>query len=177
MKRLILSLGAAALVTLVVAGVAVGVGPRAVGAHQGQAGDADPVAAILGLSQTQIDDLRHDGLSLAQIAERQKVDPQKLVDALKAQWAERIDARLANGAISAGTAATLKTQLETRARDMVYKVTLGGMQGAAVGAGPSGSGAGASADGTTSRARNGAGVRAANGTGIHAGSGRGFGRP
>ena len=45
--------------------------------------------------------LRHDGLSLAQIAEKKKVDPQKLVDALAARWTSRIDARVANGALTA----------------------------------------------------------------------------
>ena len=107
-----------------------------------------PVAAngaaddILGLTQTEIMTLRQSGLSLAQIAEQQKVDPQKLIDALVAQWGARIDARVAVGAITADQATTLKANLAVQAKAMVYQVALGGMRGAAVGAGPSGAGRG-----------------------------------
>jgi hypothetical protein len=139
MRRLILATGAAALLTIAVVATVAAAGPRGFGG--GQAADrmgtqADVVAEALGLTQDQVDDLRHDGLSLAQIAEKQKVDPQKLVDALEAQWSTRIDARVDLGALTAAQATALKSQLETRAKDMVYRVTLGGMQGAAVGAGP-----------------------------------------
>src|SRR3970282_2278119 len=64
------------------------------------------------------------------------VDPEKLVEALKVQFAERLEARVANGAITADRATELRSQLEVQARNMVYKTTIGGMQGAAVGAGP-----------------------------------------
>lgn len=97
-----------------------------------------PVAAILGLTSTQIMELRQQGLSLAQIAEQQKVDPQLLIDALAAQWSARIDARLAAGALTADQATTLKANVAVQAKSMVYQVTLGGMRGAAVGAGPNG---------------------------------------
>ena len=60
-----------------------------------------PIPAVLGLTQAQVMDLRQDGLSLAQIADAQNVDPQKLIDALVAQWTVRIDARVANGALTA----------------------------------------------------------------------------
>ena len=82
--------------------------------------------------------LRQQGLSLAQIAEQQKVDPQRLVDALAAQWSARIDARLAAGALTADQAKTLKANVAVQAKAMVYQATLGGMRGAAVGAGPNG---------------------------------------
>ena len=97
-----------------------------------------PVAAILGLTDAQVMELRQQGLSLAQIAERQKVDPQLLIDALAAQWTARIAARLAAGAITADQAKTLKANVAVLAKAMVYQVTLGGMRGAAVGAGPNG---------------------------------------
>jgi hypothetical protein len=99
-----------------------------------QVRDRDTIPAVLGLTPAQVMELRHDGLSLAQIAARQKVDPQKLVDALVAQWTVRIDARVANGGLSAAEAATLKTQLGATAKAMVERTALGGMQGAAVGA-------------------------------------------
>ena len=83
-------------------------------------------------------ELRQQGLSLAQIAEQQKVDPQRLIDALAAQWSARIDARLAAGALTADQAKTLKANVAVQAKAMVYQVTLGGMRGAAVGAGPNG---------------------------------------
>ena len=93
---------------------------------------------LLGISNTEIMALRRQGLSLAQIAARQKVDPQKLIDALVAQWSVRIDARLAVGAITADQAKTLKANLAVQAKAMVNQTTLGGMRGAAVGAGPNG---------------------------------------
>ena len=102
---------------------------------------------------------------MAQIAERQKVDPQKLIDALKAQWIERIDARVANGAITASEATTLKAQVDLRAKDMVYKVTMGGMRGVAVGAGPTGMGRGMTGAG------NAGGAGTCDGSGPH-GAGR-----
>ena len=140
MRRLLIATGAAALLTIAVVATVAAAGPmgRAGGAGgPSRAGaQANVVADILGLTQAAIGDLRQDGLSLAQIAEKQKVDPQKLVDALDAQWTVRIDARVQNGALTADQATALKAQLATRAKDMVYRTTLGGMQGAAVGAGP-----------------------------------------
>ena len=141
MKKLVLSFGGAALVVLALAGGVIAASPQPT-----QAGDEirnrDTIPTFLGLTQAEVMALRHDGLSLAHIAERQKVDPQELVDALKAQWTERIDARVANGAITAGEATTLKAQVDLRAKDMVYKVTMVGMRGVAVGAGPTGIGRG-----------------------------------
>ena len=123
------------------------------------------MADILGLSRDAIDDLRHDGLSLAQIAEQQKVDPQKLVDALVVEWTARIEARVTAGALGTEQATALKAQLETRARDMVYRTTLGGMRGAAVGAGPE----------NAPGAGNGQAPRDGSGAGRAAGAGRGAG--
>jgi hypothetical protein len=167
MKRLFLSIGAAALVLLVLAGGVVAADPTASPGTQIRA--RDTISTILGLTQTEVMALRHEGLSLAQIAERQKVDAQKLVDALKAQWIERIDARVAIGAITPAAASTLKAQVETRAKDMVYKVTIGGMRGAAVGAGPMGAGQAGPGQSGTSRGMGGwaggSGVRACDGTG------------
>ncbi len=96
------------------------------------------IAAILGLTDARVMELRQQGLSLAQIAEQQKVDPQRLVDALAAQWSARIDVRLAAGALTADQATTLKANVAVLAKGMVYQVTMGGMRGAAVGAGPNG---------------------------------------
>ena len=159
MKKLVLSFGGAALVVLALAGGAIAAGPPATSGG-GQVRDRDTVPTLLGLTQAQLMDLRQDGLSLAQIAERQKVDPQTVVDALKARWIERIDVRVANGAITAAAATELKAQVDLRARDMVYKVTTGGMRGVAVGAGPAGVGRGM------------AGMAGSAGTGTCDGSGR-----
>jgi hypothetical protein len=175
MRRMLMSIGGAALmlaaftVTVAAAGPGPGAGP---GNAAGGSGGTDTIATILGLTQAQIADLRQDGLSLAQIAERQGVDPQKLVDALVAQWSARIDVRVANGALTTTEAATLRTQLETRARDMVYKVTAGGMQGAAVGAGPhSGAGPQAGTTGGAGMGQRGAGNGAAGSSGNGTGTG------
>jgi len=168
MRRLLISAGAAALLTIAVVATVAAAGPmgRAGGAGgTARAGtQANVVADILGLTQATISDLRQDGLSLAQIAEKQKVDPQKLVDALTKQWTARIDVRVQNGALTTAQATALKAQLATRAKDMVYRTTLGGMRGAAVGAGP------ASALGH----RNGAGPAGGAGAGM-GGRGRGAG--
>ena len=161
MRKLILSISGAVLVGLMVVATAAAAGPRGAGAGTGQGTVIPP---ILGLTQAQIQELRQDGLSLAQIAEQQKVDPQKLVDALKARYLERIDARVANGGLTAAQATELKAQVELRAKDMVNKTTAGGMGGVAVGAGHGrGAGAGAGA---------GAGTGTCDGTGPH-----GAGRP
>jgi hypothetical protein len=153
MKKLILSIGGATVVVLTMAATVFAGGPMG---GQGPAAGGAVVGDVLGLTQDQIRDLRQDGLSLAQIAERQKVDAQKVVDALVARWTERIQARVDAGALTTDEAAQLRTQVQTRATDMVQKTTLGGMQGAAVGAGPRGGGA---------RMGSGAGTGTCDGTG------------
>ena len=135
MKRLTITLAVAALVAFAFVATVTAADPTPTPARD-QVRPHDTVATILGLTQAQIQDLRQDGLTLAQIAERQKVDPQKLIDALVEQWAIRIDARVANGGLTAADATTLKTQLALRARAMVYQAPTGGMRGVAVGAGP-----------------------------------------
>lgn len=176
MRRLLIATGAAALLAIAVVATVAAAGPmgRAGGAQSAERAGAqsDVIADVLGMTQAAIDDLRHDGLSLAEIAERQKVDPQKLVDALTAQWTTRINARVQTGALTADRAAALRTQLATRAKDMVYRTTLGGMQGAAVGAGPASapgarSGTGDPGTGMGGRGR-GAGNGACDGTGPQA---------
>jgi hypothetical protein len=99
---------------------------------------AGTVAAILGLTDAQVMAYRQQGLSLAQIAVQQKVDPQVLIDALVATWSTRIDARLAAGALTADQAKALKADVAARAKAMVEQTAMGGMRGAAVGAGPNG---------------------------------------
>ncbi len=97
------------------------------------------IAAMLGLTDAQVQELRMAGKSLADIAAQQKVDPQTLVDALAATWSIRIDARVTAGALTADQAATLKADVAEQAKAMVDQTTPGGMRGAAVGAGPNGS--------------------------------------
>ncbi len=134
MKRLAISLTVAAFAILALVATVTAASPSPA-PTQGQAPAQATIPAILGLSQAQVMDLRHDGLSLAQIASRQKVDPQKLIDALVAQWSARIDARVANGALTTAEAASLKAQLATQAKTLIDQTTPGGMRGAAVGAG------------------------------------------
>jgi hypothetical protein len=139
MRRLLIATGAAALLAIAVVATVAAAGPmgRPGGAQAAQRAGAQSnvIADTLGMTQDAIEDLRHDGLSLAQIADKQKVDPQKLVAALTTQWTTRIDDRVQSGALTTAQATALKVQLATRAKDMVYRTTLGGMQGAAVGAG------------------------------------------
>ncbi len=123
------------------------------------------VAAILGLTDAQVMAFRQQGLSLAQIAQQQKVDPQTLIDALAATWTIRIDARVAAGALTADQAKALKDNVVAQATAMVEQTALGGMRGAAVGAGPNGTNRGMGAGAGMGR-----GNGAANGT---AGAGRG----
>lgn len=165
MKRQILGLAGAGLASLVFAATVAAAGPTpAPSTTPVQARDTVP--AVLGMTQAQVQALRHDGLSLAQIAQQKKVDPQKLVDALAAGWTTRIDERVANGVLTAAEATKLKAQVQTQAKSMVNKVTLGGMQGAAVGAGRqngAGTGAGPGPRGA------GTGTGTCDGTGPHGG--------
>jgi hypothetical protein len=140
MQRFIVSVFGAGLVILALVATVVAAEPTPSPDTQVRARDAVPT--ILGLTHEQVMALRHDGLSLAQIAEKQDVDPQALVDALVSRWTERLEIRVANGALTEAQAATLRAELEVQARNMVFKTELGGMQGAAVGAGP-GAGPGA----------------------------------
>ncbi len=159
MRKLIAAIGGTVFGSLLLVATVAAANPTP-GPSSAPATSGGTVPAVLGLSQAQVQDLRHDGLSLAQIATQQKVEVQKVIDALVARWHDRIDARVASGALTQAQATQLQTQLTTQAQTMVSKTTLGGMQGAAVGAGP----------------RNGAG----NGTGARgAGSGTcdGTGRP
>lgn len=100
------------------------------------------IAGILGLSQAEIRALRVEGRTLAQIAQDKGIDPQRLIDALAAAWTARIDARVAAGALTAEQAATLKADVAVRAKAMVNQAAMGGMRGAAVGAGPGAMGGG-----------------------------------
>jgi len=113
------------------------------------------IAAMLGLTDAQVHELRLAGKSLADIAAQQKVDPQALVDALAGTWSIRIDARVTAGALTTDQAATLKADLAEQAKAMVYQTAPGGMRGAAVGAGPNG----------TMRGQTGAGMGAGRGMG------------
>jgi hypothetical protein len=161
MKRIGLSLSVAGLAILVLAATVSAAGPRNQAGDQVQA--RGTLAAILGLTQAEVMELRQDGLTLAQIADKQDVDPQELIDALVAQWSARIDARVANGALTDAEAVELKAQLAVKAKAMVNQAAPGGMRGSAVGAGPGAMGGrGYGAGG------NGAG---GNGTGVCDGSG------
>ena len=172
MKRQILGAAGAGLASLVFAATVVAADPTPT-PSAATTQTRDTVPAVLDLSQARIQALRHDGLSLAQIAQQQKVDPQRLVDALAARWTSRIEARVANGALTAAEATKLKAEVQTQAKSMVNKVTLDGMQGAAVGAGPRNGAAAGSGVG------NGPGARGAGtGTGTCDGTGpNGAGRP
>jgi hypothetical protein len=153
-QRTVRAFGIAAAALLLVTAAVLAAGPHG-SAAQDQSRDRDVVADVLGLTADQVRDLRHDGLSLAGIAERQGVDPDVLVEVLREHWAQRIAVRVARGALTEEAGAELMGQLETQARHMVYRTTLGGQQGAAVGAGPAGGQGdpatrGAAADGTGS---------------------------
>jgi hypothetical protein len=143
MRRLTLALGGATLLVAMFAATVAAADPTPPPSPSPGAGTT--LTEILGLTRDQVADLRHDGLSLAQIAAKQAVDVNRMVDALVARWTERIAVRSANGALTDDEAATLRTQLETRARDLVNRTTPGGMQGAAVGAGRGQAAAGAGA--------------------------------
>jgi hypothetical protein len=162
MKRIGLSLAVAGLAILALAASVSAAGPRTQAGDQVQA--RGTLAAILGLTQAEVMELRQDGLTLAQIADKQNIDPQRLIDALVAQWSSRIDARVANGALTDAEAAELRTQLAVKAKAMVNQAAPGGMRGSAVGAGPGAAG------GRGNGAGGGMGA-GGNGTGVCDGSG------
>ena len=172
MRRIVGAIGALGFAFVLLVPTALAAGPASAGRAGGPTGDTAGIAAVLNLSWEQIQTLRQEGKSLAQIAVTQKVDPQRLVDALVARWSERIDVRVQNGALTAAQATALKSQLAARAQAYVNQTASGGMAGAAVGAGPRGAGAG-------TRTGVGPGPRAAGtGTGTCDGTGpHGPGRP
>lgn len=171
MKRLTIALVVGALAVLAVATAVAAAGPRTQAREQAQT--QTTLTEILGLSNDQIAELRHDGMTLAQIAERQGVDEQELIDVLGAQWSVRINARVANGALTEDQAKALRTQVELKAKAMVNQATYGGMRGAAVGAGPSANGNASNGNGSGYRAGNGSSnaVRGGNGNGSCDGTG------
>ena len=161
MRKVLAAVGGAAFGSLLLVATVVAADPTT--PPYGHGATTGTVAQILGLSQGQLHDLRDDGLSIAQIADRQKVDVQKIVDALVARWSDRINVRVANGALTSAEAAALKAKLQTLAKDMVSSTEPGGMRGAAVGAGPNGNGNGARAG----SGANGAGDGTCDGDGPH----------
>jgi hypothetical protein len=167
MRRLTISLAIATIAILTVVATVAAAGPMARGRDQIRS--QATLTTILGLTQAQVMDLRQDRLTLAQIAERQKVDPQKLIDALVAQWSTRIDARVAYGALTTAQAAELKAQLAVKAKAMVNQATPGGMRGSAVGAGPGAMGGGGYGNGMGA-GRDGRGNGVCDGTGAGAGA-------
>jgi hypothetical protein len=166
MRRLMTAAGLGTLGALALVGAVAAAGPHGAGAGAGGAGTGT-AAAVLGMTQAQVQELRQDGLSLAQIAQKQGVAVQKVVDALAERWNERIEVRVQNGALTDAEAATLEAQVQERARAMVEQAAPGGMRGAAVGAGPAagqgryGTGGGSAARGT------GSGTGTCDGTGPH----------
>jgi hypothetical protein len=148
MRKLIVALAGGLFGTLLIAAAVAAADPTATPSTSTGRPATGTAAQVLNLTQAQLQDLRHDGLSLAQIAERQKVAVQKVIDALVARWTERIDARVAAGALTAAEGQALKAKLQTTATQMVNSTAPGGMGGAAVGAGRgNGSGMG-NCDGT-----------------------------
>jgi hypothetical protein len=129
-KRFALAGAAAALGALALAATVAAAGPM-----NGQAG-GQAAADALKLTRDQVMELRHDGLSLAQIAEQQGVATSTVVDALTVQLRERIGVRAENGALTEAQATTLQEQVRERAEAMVQQTDTTGMRGAAVGAGP-----------------------------------------
>jgi hypothetical protein len=142
MRRVFAAIGGAALGSLLLVATVAAADPTTP-PGRGNGAATSTVAQVLNLTQAQLRDLRQDGLSIAQIAARQNVAVQKVVDALVAQWNARIQVRVENGALTTAEAAALQGQLQQRAQDMVSSTRPGGMQGAAVGAGPNGAGNGA----------------------------------
>ena len=186
MRRVIGAVGAAgiAFILLVPAVFAAGPASSPAARGQGQASQAqanDVAAAVLGLTVEQIRGLRQDGLSLAQIAAQQKVDANRVVEALVTRWSERIGVRVQNGGLTAAQATALKTQLQARAQAFVARTEPGGMAGAAVGAGPRGGSGTAGAGSGSATAGTGAGPDprgTGTGTGVCDGTGpHGPGRP
>ncbi len=165
MKRMITATGIATLALVALVGTTLAAGPNGADgygvADRQRSRDTDTLTEVLGLSQEEVMDLRQDGLSLAQIAERQGVDVETLAARLTEQARERIATRVENGALTADEATQLQAQLEERVQARIADPAaggLGGMLGAGYGpgagrgpstgeAGPYGSGTG-DCDGT-----------------------------
>ncbi len=172
MRRIVGAIGALGFAFVLLVPTALAAGPASAGRTGGPTADNAGIAAVLNLSWEQVQDLRQQGQSLAEIAAAQQVDPQRLVDALVARWTERIDVRVQNGALTAAQATELKSRLAARAQAYVDQTVPGGMAGAAVGAGPRGAGAGMRSGVGPGPRGTGTGTGTCDGTGPH-----GPGRP
>lgn len=76
--------------------------------------DLGVAAEALGISEEDLREAMRDGSSIADVAEEQDVDVQKVIDALVASATERIDAAVADGDLDADRAAEVKENLPER---------------------------------------------------------------
>lgn len=108
-----------------------GAGTGFAGAPRGMMGD---VLATLKIdSQTFVQD-RQAGMSLADIAKKQGVEKQAVIDAMKKELTERIDLAVQNGRINDAQANQAKAQLDTQLKAMVEQAGVaGGMHGSMAG--------------------------------------------
>ena len=169
MRRLIVALAGGLFGTLLVAAAVAAAAPTATPSTSTARTTTGTAAQVLNLTQAQIQDLRHDGLSLAQIAEQQKVAVQKVIDTLTARWTERIDARVTAGALTAAEGQALKAKVQTTATQAVNSTAPGGMGGAAVGAGRGNAGSGNAGSGNAGSGNAGICDGTGTGDGFHGG--------
>ncbi len=80
----------------------------------------EAVAEILGMEADEIRAQLDEGMSLADIAEANDVDPDELVDAMVAAATERIDEKVAEGDLTDEEAAEKLAEKSERIEDKVY---------------------------------------------------------
>jgi len=127
MRRLFVGLGAAGLLILGLVAAVSAASPSPTPAAPTVIAPVDQLESILGLSLDEIHTLREQGQSLAQIAKGQKVDPEKLVDALATTYSQHIDLMQQHGRLTSDQATELKAQATTRAQSMVEQTGFGPM--------------------------------------------------
>ena len=86
---------------------------------------SDTVSEFLGLTEEELHDLRLEGYSLAEIAELEGIDVNDLVDAIVAEKAEALEAKVADGTLSRERAELMIQQMTQRTEQAVYRTSNG----------------------------------------------------
>jgi hypothetical protein len=93
--------------------------PAEAGRHGGPGPKLDAAAQALNLSADALREQLRDGKTLAQVAQDQNVDVQKVIDAMVADATARIDQKVQEGDLSADEANERKAELKDRITGLV----------------------------------------------------------
>lgn len=148
-RLLVIAASLAAVLALSIGGVAAAASARNANGNTAQSGQAagfgqgscsEAVRDLLGLTAGEIQTMRHQGMSLVQIAATKGVTQQQLVDAIVAQRQAAIQARVTDGTLTQEQANVMLQEMEQNVVQAVTRTTVGqpewaGTNGLGLGAG------------------------------------------